>query len=49
MNGRIVEFVIEDCTTPILNSIFDCSDDDNDNQRNSRQTRVFRAEDWEDL
>jgi hypothetical protein len=45
MYWRIVELVVEDCSPPVLDSVFDCCDDKNDDQRDCRETWVLDAKD----
>lgn len=43
----VVKLVVENSSPPILNSIFDCCDEDNDDQRYGTQARISGAEDGE--
>ena len=45
----IVEFVVEEGTTPIFHGIFECCDDENYDQRHGAKTRVRCAKDGEYL
>lgn len=36
----IVEFIVEDCSTPIFHSIFKCCDNEDYNDRDSAKTRI---------
>jgi len=49
VNWCVIEFVVQDCSSPIFDSIFDSGNDNNDNQRRSRKTWVRCAENREDL
>src|SRR5271170_4980580 len=45
----IVEFVVEDCATPVFHCIFKCCDGENYNNWNCSKTRIRCAKDGEYL
>lgn len=49
VSRRIVELVVKNSSSPVLDSVLDSGDEDNDDQRYSTQSGIRGAEDWEDL
>lgn len=48
-NGGVVELVVDDGTTPVLYSVLDGCDDDDDYQRNGRQAGICYTKDVKSL
>jgi hypothetical protein len=49
VDGGIVQFIIDNCSSVILNGILDGGKRNNDNERDSVQSRIDTAEDGEGL
>lgn len=49
MDGRVVEFVVEDGSPPVLDGIFNGSHDENDDKWYCVERRIAGSEDGENL